>query len=415
MTPETAGLLVTDAKTYADPVLFTQATAVLRRSAPIWSVEPKDYRPLWIVSRHADVLAIEGMPHSFTSAPRSILTHRRIEEALQAFPAAERPSLRTLVHLDGTEHADLRRALRRYFNPDALARLAPTVDKIVTDVVLETAHAERPFDAVEQIASRIPLQILLHQLGLPREAEAPLRHLTQGLFSPEDPTRRLHEDPGRAFTHALVGFQEFLMPLLDREDLAQSDTAIGALCRAQINGRPLSRWDLFSNLVLLLTAGHDTTAYAFSFTLKVVAEDPELLDWLHRDPERCFVAAKEMVRLASPVRSFLRNATGPVTIHETELPKGATVLLLYPSANMDEDVFDDAATFRPDRCPNPHLGFGSGPHHCLGSRLAMMQIEAFLRILAAMPIRYESAGTPIWSRTVFVGGIRELRLSTRLR
>lgn len=408
MTPETAARLVTDAKTYADPDLFEQATAVLREKAPICWVEPEDYRPLWIVSRHADVLQIEGLPESFTSAPRSILTHRRIEEALQRYEAAERPTMRTLVHLDGVEHADLRGVLRPYFSRDALAHLIPLIDEIIRATLTEAAQHDGPFDAVEQIASKIPLRVLLHHLGLPPEAEGPLGHLTQGLFSPEDPVRRLDEDPGRAFTAALDGFYELLAPLLGQEATVRSDTALGSLCRALIGGKPLSDWDLFSNLVLLLTAGHDTTAYSLSYALRTVATHPDLGVWLAEDPARCRRAAREVVRLASPVRSFMRSARHPITVGKTDLPEGATVLLLYPSANRDEAVFEDASTFRPDRSPNPHLGFGSGPHYCLGSRLALIQIEAFLRVMASGRVRFTQAGAPVWSTSVFVGGIREL-------
>lgn len=415
MTPDSAARLLTDAGTYADPALFARAASVLRAEAPVCRVEPDDYRPLWIVSRHADVAAVEAMPQGFTSAPRSVLTHRRIEQALLQHDAAERPTLRTLVHLDGAEHAALRGAIRHHFAPAALDCLAPVVEAVVTEAATEAAAAEGVFDAVERVSSRIPLRVLLHHLGLPPALEGPLMRLTQGLYSPEDPVRRLNADPGLAFIEALAGFDALLTPILESGDLREADTALGALCRASIDGRPLSCWDLFSNLVLLLTAGHDTTAYALSFALKTVAEDPALLEWLGADPARCSLAAQEVVRLASPVRSFMRNARQDVRIGDRMLPEGACVLLLYPSANLDEAVFADASTFRPDRSPNPHLGFGSGLHHCLGRRLALMQIETMLRTLARLPVRFTPAGPAVFSTTVFVGGIRMLPLAAEVR
>jgi len=148
-------------------------------------------------------------------------------------------------------------------------------------------------------------------------------------------------------------------------------------------------------LVTLLVAGNETTRNAISGGISALIENPSERQKLVDDPSLIPLAADEIVRYVSPVLNFARTATRDTEVRGKKIREGEKVLLLYPSANRDADVFDEPDSFIADRSPNPHLGFGVGNHFCLGANLARMEIRVVLEeVLRRMPDMEYTAGPP---------------------
>ena len=153
--------------------------------------------------------------------------------------------------------------------------------------------------------------------------------------------------------------------------------------------------ELIKILVLLLVAGNETTRNALSGGMQLLIENPDQLQKLNEDPSLLNSAIEEMVRMVSPVHSFSRTVVKDIELRDKQLEAGQTVLLLYPSANRDEDRFEDADRFKVDRAPQ-HLGFGLGSHFCMGANLARMEMRvAFEELLRRLPNMEYSEGGPI--------------------
>jgi cytochrome P450 len=127
------------------------------------------------------------------------------------------------------------------------------------------------------------------------------------------------------------------------------------------------------------------------------------------------LAVDEMIRWVTPVKEFMRTATRDYKLRGATIREGQSVLLSYPSANRDEEVFDDPFRFDVGRDPNKHLAFGFGVHYCLGAALARIEARAFFEELLPRLESVELAGTPESTATTFVGGLKRLPIRYSLR
>jgi cytochrome P450 family 142 subfamily A polypeptide 1 len=161
---------------------------------------------------------------------------------------------------------------------------------------------------------------------------------------------------------------------------------------------------------LLLIGGDETTRHVLSGGMLALLEHPEQLAALRRDPSGLPTAVEEMLRWVSPIKNMARTTTRDVTLNGVELPEGAQLLALYPSANRDDAVFTDPDAFDVTRDLNPHLAFGFGTHFCLGNQLARLELRImFERLLARLPdLRLAEPGPFAQRRSNFVTGLEEL-------
>jgi cytochrome P450 len=165
------------------------------------------------------------------------------------------------------------------------------------------------------------------------------------------------------------------------------------------------------------TAGHDTTSFALSGGLEALLRHPDQLELLQRGGDDAIVrAADEFIRWTTPVRHFLRFATEDTTIRGVDIPAGGRVLLCYPSANRDDDVFVDPMRcdiFRPDA--DKLLSFGVGTHFCLGAQFARREVRTFLGKLMRQVDDIEIVGPAAWSESHFVSGVKHLPIRYSFR
>lgn len=186
---------------------------------------------------------------------------------------------------------------------------------------------------------------------------------------------------------AVAEYTEYMTPIIaDRRTSGRMDDLVGILANAEVDGDRLSVDDLVFETLLILIGGDETTRHVLSGGMLALHEHPEQLAALRVDRSLLPGAAEEMLRWVSPIQNMARTVQVDVTVGDAPLTEGDQVLLLYPSANRDAEVFADPFTFDIERSPNPHIAFGIGGHFCLGNQLAQLELSVmFDRLLDRLP------------------------------
>ena len=416
MPVDEAGLALIDPAAYADMDRYHAAATVLRGHDPVHWVDGPDFRPFWAITRHADVTEIERNHEIFLNAPRPLL----MPEAAERFMADNGGQLRTLIHMDDPDHKKQRAIGANWFTPRAMRRLQVRVDELARRYVDRMAELGTECDFVTDIAVHYPLYVIMSLLGLPETDFDRMLRLTQELFGGADPERRRGETEEERLATLLDFFGYFQRITADRRARPTDDLA-SAIANATVDGEPLSDLDTASYYVIVATAGHDTTSSSIAGGLRALLDHPGELA-RYRDAlaggdaaKLAGTATEEMIRWVTPVMEFMRTATEDYDLNGTTIRAGESVMLCYPSANRDEEVFADPFRFDIGRDPNRHLAFGHGIHFCLGAALARMEIRSFFTELLPRLESIEAAGEPENVQTTFVGGLKHLPIRYRFR
>jgi len=412
ITDDAAGVLA-DPRAYADEQRLHQSLAHLRAHAPVSWVDVEGFRPFWAITKHADVMDIERCNDLFVNAPRPFLTTAALDDKLLADRDAG-IGLSTLIHMDDPHHRDMRKIGADWFRPKAMRELKDRCDELARFYVDKMAAQGPELDFVQEIAVNYPLYVILSLLGLPESDFPRMLRLTQELFGGDD--SEFQRDGGvEAVLATLLDFFAYFSELTASRRAHPTDDLASSIANATINGEPLSDMDTASYYVIVATAGHDTTSAAIAGGLLALLENPMELTRLQRDPALMGTAVEEMIRWVTPVKEFMRTAQADTEVRGVPIAKGDSVLLSYPSANRDEEVFADAARFDVGRDPNKHLSFGYGVHFCLGAALARMEMNSFFSELIPRIESIELAGEPELVATTFVGGVKHLPIRFSLK
>ncbi|HYS37852.1 MAG TPA: cytochrome P450 [Pseudonocardiaceae bacterium] len=411
MTVRQAGLALADPAAYADEARLHDALATLRRDEPVCWVDPlPEVNPFWAVTRHADVLEVERNHTLFHNAPRPLLAPAYEDQRV----IDEGQILNTLIHIDDPRHKVMRAIAADWFKPKALRDLELRIRELAKRYVDKLMELGGECDFVPDIAMHYPLYVILSLLGLPESDFAQIRKLTQELFGGQDAELQRGQTPEEQLQAALDMLAYFQKLTADRRAEPTEDLA-STIANARIDGELLNDLDAASYYVIIATAGHDTTSSTVAGGLHALVEHPDQLRRLREQPSLMSLAADEMIRWVTPVKEFMRTATVDYELHGVPIKKGDSLLLSYPSANRDEDVFDTPFSFDVGRNPNRHLAFGFGAHYCLGAILARMEVAAFFAELVPRLESVELADTPQWIATTFVGGLKHLPIRYRGR
>ena len=407
---EDAGKVFVDPTAYADEERFHEAAALLRRESPVHRVDEPGFRPFWAVTRHADVMDVERDNVRFLSAPRPLLA----TEAAEAFAEEQGQVLRTLIHMDEPDHKAYRAIAAAWFQPNALKRMEDRMRELATRFVDHMAELGTECDFARDVAVHYPLYVILSLLGLPESDFDRMLMLTQELFGGDDEELRRSTNLEEQFT-VLLDFFNYFNELTASRRATPTDDLASVLANARLDGEFLPDMDLASYYVIIATAGHDTTSSTMAGGLSALLHHPDELARLQADPGLLPTAVEEMIRWVTPVKEFMRTAAEDAEVGGTTVKAGESLYLAYLSANRDETVFDEPFRFDVGRSPNKHLAFGFGPHFCLGAQLARMETRALYAELLPRLESIQLAGAPKSSATVFVGGIKTLPITYRIR
>lgn len=296
-----------------------------------------------------------------------------------------------MIYMDPPQHSALRAIVSQAFTPRRVADLEPSVRRITRETL---AVLPDQFDMAHDVAAPIPSRMIAEMIGVPSELRETFRGWTEAFIEIASPSEGLER-----FTR----IYQLFATLLDERRREPADDLMSALLAAEVDGEHLTNDELLGFCFLLLIAGNDTTTSLIGNGVHLLAEHPDQRAALVADPTLIPAAIEEMVRLESPAQALPRTAMRDVELHGVTIPEGARVLLCWGAANLDEREFPDAERFDIGRAAKRHLGFGHGPHFCLGASLARLEARvAFEELLLTMP-NYRLAGgeeryTSTWAR-----------------
>jgi len=411
---DTPGALFHDPRTWADMDAWHARVRELRRGQGMVLIDEPGYSPYHAVLKHADVFAVSRDNAGWHNTAQAVLGP---DADWQAMLDSGMPPPCSLVQLDGKKHRDHRQVTNDWFKPAVVKNRQPRIDELADLFLERMRELGGRCDFAKDIAQPYTLRVIMDIYGVPEEDEPLMMELTQGIFGAADPEFLGDaSDPGARVMASVMQFIQYFNEITTDRQACPADDLATVIANGQIDGAPMGDVERLWYYIIVATAGHDTTSFALSGGMERFCAQPDQLWALRDEPELIGNAADEVIRYTTPVRHFLRWAAHDQVLGGVEIPEGGRVLLSYPSANRDEDVFTDPDTFdvrRPDA--DKLLSFGVGAHFCLGSQFARREVRTMLDRLSRHLDHVELTGDVEYAQSHFVSGVKHLPIEYRLR
>ncbi|WP_206243729.1 cytochrome P450 [Novosphingobium terrae] len=413
--PQDIARIVIAPKSYTSDDVIYPAFQWLRENMPLGVAEVEGYDPIWIVTKHADIRAIELNAKLFHNADHNpVLNDRASDEFMRQISGGSTRLISSLTYMDPPEHAAYRNLTQSWFMPSRIAKLEDQIRALARQSVEKLLSFDGECDFVRDFALHYPLRVIMTLFGVPPEDEPRMLKLTQEFFGVHDPEEQRPEiaaDPvvaAKMWAATLGDFYAYFDDLSAQRRAHPTDDMLSLIANAQVNGAPIPRDEANGYYVAIATAGHDTTSSSTAGGLHGMLLYPENFARLKDDPSLVKGLVDEAIRWTSPVKHFMRNAVEDTQVRGQTIRAMDRLMMCYPSGNRDEEVFVDPARFDITRSPNPHIAFGFGPHMCLGQHLAKLEMRVLFEELLPHLSSIELAGNPRMVETNFVGGYKTL-------
>jgi cholest-4-en-3-one 26-monooxygenase len=388
---------LTDLDTFVQGVPHDQFDAI-RRERPVYFHEEDGGSGFWCITRYDHLYTVSHEWPTFSSEWGITLHEDMTEEQLEQ-------QRMMMLMMDPPNHTKLRRIVNKGFTPRMIGSLKDQV-AVITSQIVDDIIERGECDFVVDVAAELPLQVIAEMMGVPQEDRHLVFEWSNRMIGSEDPEYQVSQDD---YMGAAMEMFTYANDLAAKKRAEPGDDIISVLLQSEVEGERLSdiEFDLFFQL--LAVAGNETTRNLISHGMHALIENPDQRRLLLDDPDTMPMAVDEMLRWASPVMYMRRTAREPFEIGGQTIDEGQKVALWYIAANHDPDVFDDPHTFDVTRHPNEHEAFGGGgPHFCLGSHLARLEIRAmFEEIMRRVP-EMELAGPVERLRSNFINGIKHM-------
>jgi cytochrome P450 len=389
---------------------------LLRREAPVyWNEGNDELKGFWNLTRYEDVRYVSSHPELFSSAKG--ISGPGLRDPEHNPNAISQPGGVSIITMDPPRHVKVRRLVNRGFTPRAVNAMEPRIREI-TISILDRLRDRTQCDFVLDVASQLPLAVICGLMGIPEEHWPLMFQLTNQTLGAADPEYQAEVMPeGERGTvtaqtrTALAGrlkMMDFFRSLLEERRKTLGDDLVSVLLESEVDGERLDEVDILAFCFLLVLAGNETTRNAISGGLWVLCENPDQRARLQADMSLLDCAIEEILRWTSPLHHMARRAMTEVTIRDQTLRPGESVLMWYPSANRDEEVFADPYRFDITRSPNDHLAFGHHEHFCLGAGFAKKEMRVMFEELFARYPSIELNGKPERLRSNFINGIKRM-------
>ena len=377
----------------------------LRARAPVYRHpgSPKQ-PPFWVLTRYEDIRAVSVDGAHFTStAGFRIPTDNR--GAMD--PEIGRTLSRFMLAMDNPEHAAFRNLVSRAFLPSAMARIEPRIRGSI-DELIRSLSGRGEVEFVRDVGAIVPIRTVCAIMGVPAEDEWRVFEFTNAVFGTDDPDLAPSLEVANARYLAIF---EYALHLLAERRREPRDDLLTVIANGQVDGRPLDATEQKSFFSNMIAAGNETTRSSLAGALWALHLFPEERAKLVSDPSLIPGAVNELLRWFSPVFQMARTATCDVEIGGQLIRTGERVAMLYGAGNHDPAMFEDPHRLDVGRANAArHITFGYGIHHCLGSRLAGLQLRLILEALLRHFPDYEVLAEPVYIRSNFVGAMKALPL-----
>lgn len=350
--------------------------AWMRANAPVYFDERNG---VWGIARYHDVKAIERDPQTFSNA------------------GGIRPDngpMPMMIDMDDPDHLRRRKLVNRGFTPRRVRELEPKIRRVcdeIIDAVCETGEC----DLVRDVAAPLPMVMIGDALGVAPEDRRALLQWSDDMVSALSNSASVE-----ALTRAADAFANYNAyagnVIADRRSRPPAEDLMSILVHAEVEGDRLDDDELVQESLLILVGGDETTRHVVSGGMEQLLRNRSEYDKLVADPSLIDSAVEEMLRWVTPIKNMARTITRDVELAGQQLEEGQKLLLLFHSANRDEEVFHEPDRFDITRSPNEHVAFGFGTHFCLGASLARLEVKIMVeRLIARLPDLEVVGETPL--------------------
>lgn len=399
---------ITSEKLFAERGYPWQEWDQLRNEAPVYWYHRPNYEPFWALTKYDDVAWVAKNPQLFSCGQRvQIETPDEIEPF--EFERQRRAELYGhpedyhygLPFMDPPDHRLVRQAMYPAFSQRGIADMEQRLADLAVSHVADFTKAlteNGSADVAHELAARLPLAALFQLLGVPDsdwEYLFKLHHDIANAFHPEF-IASLGENAMAWFMQKIMELDDYMSGLVSRrlaEGGGDGTDVLSRLANARVHGEPLKAYDIGYHFTNLVHAGNGTSRNAIAGGVKALLEHPAELQKLIDDPSLVDSAVEEILRWTSVAIVFARISREDIEIRGQRIRKGETIAMVHPSANRDEDVFEEPYRFDISRSPNRHATFGgAGEHRCIGAALARMELRAMFHALLPLLPKLELAG-----------------------
>ena len=372
--------------------------AYLRRHDPVhWQDEPGG-PGFWAVTRYDDCVTVNRDYERFSSAAQGTMPFE-----MGADEIAQQSLM--MLNMDPPLHTRYRRLVNKGFTPRMVRDLEESIHRATDAIIDEVIETGGPTSS-PQISAELPLQVIAELLGVPQEDRHRMFEWSNRMVGNEDPE---YQDQQELALTSAMELYAYAAELFAKKRIDPHADLMSALTTVEIEGERLSDMELELFFLLLTVAGNETTRNLMSGAMHAFFQYPDQWQRLLADRSLLPTAVDEMLRFVTPVMNFRRTAMVDTELSGTRIAAGDKVVFFHASANRDEDIFTDPDTFDIGRDPNPHIAFGGGgPHFCLGTNLARMEIRVmYEHLLDRMPdIRQDGEVQRLQSQ--FINGVKHI-------
>jgi cytochrome P450 len=330
--------------------------------------------PIWFVTRYDDAEAVLLDDERFVRDPRLALPPEQLRQGLPEFvPFIDS----NMLNRDGDDHTRLRRLVSKAFTPRMIEQLRPRIQEIA-DALIDPVAPAGEMELVSDFAFPLPITVIAELLGVPVADRARFREWSAAMVTPA-----LAAAEAEQADASLTAFVEYLLALFAERRQEPGEDLVSALVAVEDGGDTLSEEELCSMVALLIVAGHETTVSLIGNAMLALLAHPQQRALIERDPSLLPRAVEELIRYDGPVeRTLNRWAAADVELRGQKIRRGELVMVVLGAADHDPERFEspDTLDLSAERDAR-HLGFGRGPHFCLGAPLARLEAEIALATL----------------------------------
>ncbi|MEC5306176.1 cytochrome P450 [Bacillus thuringiensis] len=344
-----------------------------RKKQPILFVNQVEIGKEWLITRYEDAL-----PLLKDNRLKKDWTNVFSQDIKNMYLSVDNSDHLTthMLNSDPPNHSRLRSLVQKAFTPKMIAQLDGRIQRIADDLISDIER-KGTLNLVDDYSFPLPIIVISEMLGIPKEDQAKFRIWSHAVIASPETPEEIKETEKQ-----LSEFITYLQYLVDIKRKEPKEDLVSALILAESEGHKLSARELYSMIMLLIVAGHETTVNLITNTVLALLENPNQLQLLKDNPKLIDSAIEEGLRYYSPVEvTTARWAAEPFQIHDRTIEKGDMVVIALASANRDETVFENPEVFDITRENNRHIAFGHGSHFCLGAPLARLEAKIAITTL----------------------------------